>query len=196
MERRVRHGHSDVDRPPLIFRECALPGVFSIEAEPAHDPRGSFARIFCPDEFERAGIEVGWLQESVSTSTRAGTLRGLHYQAAPHTESKIVTCVAGAVYDVVVDLRPGLHYGRWLSFTLEAGTWQSIYIPKGCAHGFQTLADATSLLYRIDQAYVALAARGIRYDDPQLRIPWPLEVAAISERDAALPGLTGVDLTP
>jgi dTDP-4-dehydrorhamnose 3,5-epimerase len=174
----------------VIFRETELPGVFAIESEPQRDPRGSFQRVFCKSEFRRHGLDTEFDQESVSTNPRAGTVRGLHFQAAPHEEVKIVTCVTGALFDVVVDLRPGLHYGKWAAFVLEGGSWRSIYIPKGCAHGFQTLADDTSLLYRMNEGYRAEDARGVRWNDPSLGIPWPKPVTAMSDRDAALPHLS------
>ncbi|MEI9983438.1 MAG: dTDP-4-dehydrorhamnose 3,5-epimerase [Aliidongia sp.] len=173
----------------MKFTALALPGVFEIDIEPAADARGLFARVFCAEEFAAHGLPGDFVQHSISYNHRAGTLRGLHYQQAP-LEAKLVRCLAGAAFDVIVDLRresPG--YGQWCAVELSAGRRNAVFVPKGCAHGFQTLVDATELLYLIDTPYVAGAASGLRWDDPALAIPWPVADPILSERDRALPCL-------
>lgn len=175
----------------MIFLCTELPGVFVVEVEAKADDRGLFARTYCRDEFTARGLCVEWPQCNVSFNTRAGTLRGLHWQAAPHEEVKLVRCTSGAAFDVVVDLRPGSPtYGKWVSVEITATNRRAVYIPGGCAHGFQTLADATELFYQMSATYVPEAARGVRYDDPTLSIVWPAPPAVISDRDAALPYLS------
>jgi len=173
----------------IAFRETDIPGVLVLADEPVSDDRGSFARAYCRREFDSAGIEFVPVQISVSRNAVQGTLRGLHYQAAPHAEDKIVRCVAGAVFDVAVDLRPeSSAYGKWAAVELTATNNRSIFIPKGCAHGFQTLEDGSDLLYLISQFYDADAQRGVRWDDPTLGIEWPETSArVISDRDRRLP---------
>jgi dTDP-4-dehydrorhamnose 3,5-epimerase len=173
----------------MIVRETALPGVVVVAAEPNVDERGSFARVFDAACFRAHGLRTDFVEDSVSRNHRAGTLRGLHFQRPPHLETKLVTCIAGRVYDVVVDLRAGPTFGRWLAFTLDAASWTSLYIPAGVAHGFQTLSDDAALHYRITPSYVAHAAAGLRWDDERLAIPWPMRPSAVSARDAALPAL-------
>lgn len=175
----------------MIFRETELAGVFLIEPEPVSDERGAFARVFCAREFAERGLETDIAQCSVSFNARKGTLRGLHYQAAPHEEAKLVRVSAGAVFDVAVDLRAGSKsYGRWIGAELSADNRRMLYIPKGCAHGFQTLHDATEVVYQISAYYEPASARGVRWDDPDLAIAWPDTAAPIlSERDQAFPTL-------
>ena len=173
----------------MRFTALALPGVVQIEIEPVEDARGSFARLFCATEFEAHGLKFNFVQHSLSANLRAGTLRGLHYQRAPQ-ETKLVRCRAGAAYDVVVDLRRDLpSFGRWCAIELSAARRNALLVPKGCAHGFQTLVDGTELLYLIDTPYDAAAATWIRWNDPQLAIPWPLADPILSERDRGLPCL-------
>jgi dTDP-4-dehydrorhamnose 3,5-epimerase len=173
----------------MKFTALALPGAYEIDLDPAIDDRGFFARIFCAEAFAAAGLPGDFVQHSLSYSRRAGTLRGLHYQTAP-LEAKLVRCLGGAAYDVVVDLRRELpSYGRWCAVELNAGRRNAVFVPKGCAHGFQALADDTELLYLIDTPYVPGAAAGIRWDDPRLAIPWPIPDPILSERDRALPCL-------
>lgn len=174
----------------MKFTALALPGVYEIDIAPAGDERGFFARTFCAEEFAAAGLPGDFVQHSISYNRRAGTLRGLHYQRAP-LEAKLVRCLGGAAFDVIVDLRRGTPgYGRWCAVELTAGRRNAVFVPKGCAHGFQTLADETELLYLIDTPFVAGAASGIRWNDPVLAIPWPITDPILSERDRALPGLT------
>jgi dTDP-4-dehydrorhamnose 3,5-epimerase len=173
----------------MQFIALALPGVVEVEIEPAEDQRGLFARLFCAEEFAAHGLPADFVQHSLSYNRRAGTLRGLHYQRDP-LEAKLVRCVAGAAFDVIVDLRRDSgHWGRWCAVELSAAKRNAVFVPKGCAHGFQTLVDDTELLYLIDVPFDAGAAAGIRWDDPQLAIPWPVVAPILSERDRSLPCL-------
>jgi dTDP-4-dehydrorhamnose 3,5-epimerase len=174
----------------VIFQQTAIPGAYIIESEPVYDARGSFGRWFDCEQFGGHGLLTRFDQDSFAANRRAGTLRGLHLQAAPQGETKLVVCVSGAAFDVVVDLRPGPTFGRHFSLELSAENWRSVYIPSGCAHGYQTTADATTLLYRIAGRYEPAATRGVRWDDPNLAIAWPLGVTELSERDAQLPSLS------
>ncbi len=172
----------------MIFSNTAIPGVWVLDPEPVEDERGFFARTFCAREFAARELSTAWAQASVSVNRRRGTLRGLHYQAAPHEETKLVRCTAGAVFDVVVDLRPGSPaYALHVAVELTADNRRQMYVPPGCAHGFQTLADSTELSYLISAFHEPSAARGARFDDPRLGISWPLEPTVISARDRAWP---------
>jgi dTDP-4-dehydrorhamnose 3,5-epimerase len=174
----------------LIFSATDLEGVIAIDIEMQHDSRGYFARTICRDEFTSQGLVVDYAQDSTSFNKIRGTLRGLHYQNAPCAETKIVRCVQGAIYDVVVDMRPGSKtYLAWQGFELSASNGKALYVPEGLAHGFQTLTDATVVQYRISAPYAAHAAVGIRFDDPLIAIAWPEPVTAISEKDASWPDL-------
>jgi dTDP-4-dehydrorhamnose 3,5-epimerase len=175
----------------VYFRETALSGVLTIEPERHADHRGWFARTYCRREFAAHGIDFDPVQESLSLNTRRGTRRGLHYQAAPASEPKLVRCTNGAVFDVVVDVRLGSQsFGRWISVELSSENGTAVFIPPGFAHGFQTLVDETQLLYLMAAYYDEDAQRGVRNDDPDLAISWP-DVAelVISERDLAMPPL-------
>lgn len=181
----------------MIFSATNLEGVIAIDLERQHDRRGYFARTMCRDEFASRGLVVDYAQDSTSFNQRRGTLRGLHYQNAPHAETKVVRCVQGAVYDVLVDMRPGSKtYLRWQSFELSAANGKALYVPEGVAQGFQTLADTTVVHYRISVPYAAHAATGVRYDDPLLAIAWPEPVTVISERDASWPDLERYEERP
>jgi dTDP-4-dehydrorhamnose 3,5-epimerase len=172
----------------VIFEETALPGAWRLLPERAADERGYFARTYCADDFAARGLEPAIAQCSVSYNHRRGTLRGLHFQEAPHAEVKLVRCTRGAVWDVIVDLRPGSPtYRRWAAAELTAGNGAALYIPKGCAHGLQTLADETEIFYQISVPYAPESARGYRYDDPAFAIDWPEPVAVISQRDLSWP---------
>jgi dTDP-4-dehydrorhamnose 3,5-epimerase len=168
----------------MRLAQTAIAGVWIVEEERHTDARGYFARTFDTGVFERAGLETAWRQCSVSYNHRRGTLRGLHFQAAPHEETKLVRCIRGAVHDVVVDLRPSspTRYHH-VAVELTADNGRAVYVPAGTAHGFQTLADESALFYQITPDYVPSAAAGVRFDDPRLGIDWPLPVAVISERD-------------
>jgi dTDP-4-dehydrorhamnose 3,5-epimerase len=178
----------------LRFEPLPIAGAFRIETEPAEDERGFFARLFDAEEFRSRGLEADFVQRSISFNRRRGTLRGLHYQAEPYAETRIVRCTQGAAYDVIVDLRSrSPAFGRWHAVELTAPNRTAIYIPPGCAHGFQTLVDDTELYYEITPAYVPVAARGIRFDDPTLAVRWPLADPILSKRDRALPPLEAVE---
>jgi len=178
----------------MRFTALPIPGAFRIEIEPQADSRGFFARTFCANEFAAHGLMTDFVQRSVSFNAKRGTLRGLHYQIAPHAETKIVRCIAGAAFDVLVDLRRSSPaFGRWHGEAISGENHVMLYIPEGCAHGFQTLADATELCYEITPAYVAEAGRGVAYDDPQIGIAWPLPDPVMSEADRARPRLAAAE---
>lgn len=172
----------------MIFRPTALSGVFVVEQERLADERGWFARTYCSKELAEHGLNPVIAQSSVSYNARAGTLRGMHYQAEPRAESKLVRCTRGAIYDVALDLRPGSpSYLKWFAAELSEDDGRALYVPAGCAHGFQTLADTTEVLYDISIPYHAPSGRGVRWDDPSFGIAWPEPPAGgrtISERDA------------
>jgi dTDP-4-dehydrorhamnose 3,5-epimerase len=173
----------------VIFTPAPLPGLFVVEPEPQADARGLFARTFDVDSFARHGLCTTYVQCSTSFNARAGTLRGLHYQAEPHAEAKLVRVTRGAAFDVVVDLRPASgSFRRWFGIELSADNRRQLYVPPGFAHGFQTLTDDTEVYYQISPAYVPDAARGVRWDDPAFAIVWPDAPARIlSERDRGYP---------
>jgi dTDP-4-dehydrorhamnose 3,5-epimerase len=172
----------------MKFIETKLPGVFEIQIEPHSDLRGFFARTWCEKEFEDQGLNGDLVQCSVSLNSRKGTLRGMHYQAAPFPEAKVVRCTAGAIYDVILDLRAeSSTFKRWIALPLSAATRNSIYIPHGCAHGFLTLTDNCEVLYQISEFYHPESARGVRWNDPAFQIAWPEKVEVISERDQTYP---------
>lgn len=170
----------------MIYRETGLPGALVIDPERIEDERGFFARTWCREEFERRGLKNGIAQCSVSFNRRRGTVRGVHYQAAPHEEVKLVRCTRGAIFDVIVDLRAGSPtYRRWFGVELNDENRLLLYVPEGFAHGFQTLVDNAEVFYQITPEYAPQAARGVRWDDPALGIHWPLEATVISARDRA-----------
>ena len=174
----------------MIFSATGLEGVWVIDPEPIEDDRGFFLRTFDAGEFALRNLAMAWVQASVSFNRRRGTLRGLHYQAAPHEESKLVRCTAGAIHDVVVDLRPESPTRlRHVSVELSADNRRQIFVPPGCAHGFQSLADATEVSYLISAFYEPAAAKGARFDDPALGLAWPLEPTVVSQRDRGWPPL-------
>jgi dTDP-4-dehydrorhamnose 3,5-epimerase len=166
----------------------AFRGVTLLRADVHEDPRGAFRRVADIPLLEQLGLDGRIAQVSSATNTRRGTVRGLHYQAAPHEESKTLWCTHGAVFDVLVDLRPDEStYGGWLSVHLAAELPLALHIPPGIAHGYQTLEDETALTYLISAPYVATSARSLRWDDPTVAIEWPLPVTVISERDREAP---------
>jgi dTDP-4-dehydrorhamnose 3,5-epimerase len=172
----------------MIFTSLHLAGAYRIEPQLIEDERGAFGRRFCADEFRAYGLESDLVQRSISINLRAGTVRGMHFQAPPHLEAKIVRCVRGAIFDVMVDLRNCSEtYGQWHGEVLSADNCLMLYIPKGFAHGFQSLVDNTEVDYEITPAYVPGAGSGFRFDDPALAIKWPIADVIISERDQALP---------
>lgn len=169
----------------MIFAKTSIAGVYRISPERIEDVRGFFARTWCEREFAAHGLAARLSQCSISYSRKKGTLRGLHYQAAPHGETKLVRCTAGAIYDVAVDLRPESPTFRdHVAVELSAANRAMLYIPEGLAHGFQTLVDDTEVFYQMSEAYVAASARGVRYDDPAFAIAWPIADPIVIERDA------------
>jgi dTDP-4-dehydrorhamnose 3,5-epimerase len=172
----------------MIFSESPLPGAFLIDLELSSDERGFFARSYCPDEFAAHGLGIELRQCSVSFNARKGTLRGLHYQAAPHEEHKLVRCTEGAIFDVIVDIRPrSRHYRRWFGAELSAQNHRALFIPPGFAHGFITLSDDAEVYYMISVPYSPSHARGFRWSDPAFGIQWPLAPNVMSARDAEYP---------
>lgn len=172
----------------MRFIETAISGAFLIEPELARDERGFFARTWCRDEFARHGLEAEFVQCNVSFNQFSGTLRGMHYQAEPHGEVKLVRVTQGTIYDVLVDLRCNSPtYKRWVAYELSAVNRQALYIPRGVAHGFQTLADASEVFYQMSTVYEPTAARGVRWNDPALAIEWPQAERVIAAKDNAWP---------
>jgi dTDP-4-dehydrorhamnose 3,5-epimerase len=172
----------------MKFTAAPLAGACVVDLERAADERGFFARSFCAEEFARAGLVACTSQCSVSFNARRGTLRGLHFQVAPHDEEKLVRCTHGALWDVVVDVRAASPtYRRWHAVELTAENHRALYIPKGFAHGFVTLEDATEVFYMMSVPYAPGSARGIRWNDPAFGIDWPIAPTVISARDAGYP---------
>ncbi len=170
----------------MRFEALPIAGAYLIEPDRLEDQRGFFARTWCREELAARGLVTELAQCSISFNRRKGTLRGMHYQVAPHEETKIVRCTMGALWDVLVDLRPDSPtYRQWTAAELTAENRRQLYIPAGCAHGFQTLTDDTEVLYLISESYHPESARGVRWDDPKLGIAWPLPVSAMSDRDRA-----------
>lgn len=175
----------------MIFLSTPISGAHVIQPELVTDERGGFARTFCAEEFAAGGLDARVAQCNTSVNELAGTLRGIHYQAEPHAEAKLVRCTRGAIYDVAVDLRSdSISYLSWFAVELSEENRQAFFIPTGCAHGFQTLTDASEVLYHMSTPYVSSAGRGVRWDDPTFGIEWPDPPAirrTISERDAGYP---------
>ena len=172
----------------MIFTEVPLRGAYTIDMTRLQDERGFFARSFCAEEFAKRGLATQMRQCSVSFNARKGTLRGLHFQAAPHDEEKLVRCTAGAIFDVIADLRPeSPTHLQWFGTELTAVSHRSLYIPKGFAHGFISLVDDAEVLYMMSVAYAPGYAAGLRWNDPALGIRWPLMPTVISTRDSEYP---------
>jgi dTDP-4-dehydrorhamnose 3,5-epimerase len=171
------------------FVPTKLEGAFVVEPERHEDERGFFARTWSADDFAERGLVGGLSQCSISRNSKAGTLRGMHFQTAPHEEAKLVRCTAGAILDVIVDLRPeSPTHAEWVGVELTAENGTALYIPKGCAHGFQTLVDGAEVFYMISDPYVPAAASGVRWDDPAFGIDWPpAHARVINERDRSWP---------
>jgi dTDP-4-dehydrorhamnose 3,5-epimerase len=175
----------------LKLFETPLEGVYVLEAEPIPDERGCFARAYAAEMLAEKGLIHDFPEHSLAHNRVKGTVRGLHYQAPPHAETKIVRCTRGALYDVAADLRPdSATYRKWTAVELSAENYRALYIPAGCAHGYQTLADDTDAYYMISEPFMPELARGVSHADPLLAVSWPLEIACISERDRALPRLS------
>jgi dTDP-4-dehydrorhamnose 3,5-epimerase len=172
----------------MIFTSTQLEGALLVDIEPREDERGFFARTWCREELAAQGLDTEIAQESLSYNRLRGTIRGLHFQHPPHEENKILRCLRGAIFDVIIDLRPNSSsFLQWQGFELTADNRRARYIPKGFAHGFQTLADHCEIAYQISAFYAPQAAAGYRYDDIAFRIAWPLPVTMISDRDLGWP---------
>lgn len=174
----------------MLFHPTGVAGAFLVEIERIVDERGFFARTWCQDEFRAHGLNSALAQCSISYNQSKGTLRGMHYQIAPHEEAKLVRCTTGAIYDVAVDLRRGSPtFGAHAAAVLSAANRSMLYVPEGCAHGFLTLEDATEVTYQMSVPFEPSAARGVRFDDPAFGIRWPAEVRVINQRDRSYPDL-------
>jgi dTDP-4-dehydrorhamnose 3,5-epimerase len=170
----------------MIYTPTPLPGAWLIDLERRGDARGFFARVFCEQEFAGRGLVTHFVQVNNSLSAERGTLRGLHYQLPPRSETKLVRCVRGALWDVILDLRPASPaFGQWFGVELTAENRRMLYVPKGCAHAFMTLADQTETFYFADEFYAPVLERGVRWDDPRFAVRWPLEPQVLSEKDRA-----------
>ncbi len=180
----------------MIFHQTEVEGVCVVEPERIEDERGFFARTWDPEEFTLQGLNPQVVQTSISFNRRRGTLRGLHYQAAPYEEAKLVRCSAGAIFDVAVDLRfRSATFRSWVGVELSAENRLALYVPEGCAHGFLTLSDDVEVAYQISAPYLAEAARGVRFDDPAFGIVWPGEIVVINHRDRAYPDYVEAEVT-
>jgi dTDP-4-dehydrorhamnose 3,5-epimerase len=172
----------------MIFEETKLSGAFIVDLDPRVDERGLFARTFCEREFAEHGLPTHFPQCNLSRNVKQGTLRGMHYNAAPHRESKLVRCTAGAIHDVIVDLRAGSPTRlQWIGVDLTAREGRALFVPEGFAHGFITLTPDADVFYHMGGFYVGNAARGFRFDDPAFAIEWPSAPSTIAERDATYP---------
>ncbi len=173
----------------MIFTETEIKGVYILEIEALEDERGFFARTVCKEEFARHGLCADFVQQSVSYNKKSGTLRGMHWQAAPHEEEKLVRCTMGSIWDVAVDIRAGSPtYKKWVGVELSAKNRRAIYIPKGIVHGFQTLEDDSEVFYEMSVPYRSESSRGFRWDDPQIGIIWPIKDGiVIGQRDLNMP---------
>jgi dTDP-4-dehydrorhamnose 3,5-epimerase len=181
----------------MIFHETSVADVWVVEPERHSDERGFFARTWEGEELVAHGLNGNIAHCSISYNGRRGTLRGMHYQAAPHAEVKLVRCTSGAIFDVAVDLRPeSPTFTRWVGRELSAENRLALYVPEGCAHGFVTLADATEVVYAISARHVPESGRGVRWDDPAFAIDWPVAVEVINERDASYPDFVPARVSP
>jgi dTDP-4-dehydrorhamnose 3,5-epimerase len=172
----------------MRFTQARLQDAMVIDLERREDSRGYFARAFCEAEFAAAGLETRFVQANAAGTLRKGTIRGLHYQLPPHEEVKVIRCTRGAIYDVLVDLRPeSSSYGRWQGFEIDATSGRMIYVPRGFAHGYQTLEPDTEVFYLVSHAYTPGAESGLCYNDPAFGIVWPLPVSEISVKDRTWP---------
>lgn len=172
----------------MIFTETKLAGAYLIQPELKTDERGFFARVWCQQEFQAQELESNLVQCNISYNKIKGTLRGMHYQITPYQEVKLVRCTQGAIYDIIIDLRPDSPtFKQWLGIELTASNRYLLYIPKGFAHGFQTLTDDTEVFYQMSQFYQPEAARGIRWNDPSFDLSWLVPITIISEKDKHYP---------
>ena len=172
----------------MIFTELPLAGAYVIDLEPRSDERGFFARGFCANEFTQHGLQTGIVQANLSQNVRKGTVRGMHYQKAPHAEVKMVRCVNGAIFDAIIDLRPGsATYLQWTSVELTRENHRMLYVPEGFAHGYQALSDDSEVLYLVTAFYAPSHEAAIRWNDPLFGITWPLADVSLSSKDAVHP---------
>jgi len=172
----------------MIFSETKLSGAYIIEIEKIQDERGFFARTWDKNEFSEKGLDSEFVQSSISHNEKKGTIRGMHYQIEPNEENKIVRCTKGSIFDVIIDLRPDSKtFKKWFSIELSVDNFRMLYIPKGFAHGFQTLEDNSEVFYQISQYYNSESSRGIRWNDKTFQIKWPLEMTVISQKDSLNP---------
>lgn len=172
----------------MRITETGLEGVFLVELKPVRDVRGHFMRTYCAETFVNHGLNAFWPQANLSYTTSRGTLRGIHFQKDPSPEIKLVQCLSGRIHDVIVDVRKdSLSFGRWEAFELSEENQTGLYVPAGYAHGFQCTEDECRVSYLMSEAYDPALSGGVRWNDPELDIPWPLENPLVSERDAALP---------
>lgn len=175
----------------MRFQDTEIPGAWVVDIEPIEDPRGFFARVWCGRELAEHGLEVRVAQCNTSFSKRRGTLRGMHFQRMPYDEVKFIRCIRGTLYDVIIDLRPDSPtYKRWAGVELSAENRSALYVPRGVAHGFQTLEDDVETFYMVSEFYSPGAEAGVRWDDPAFGIDWPLAPTEISEKDGAWPDFT------
>lgn len=179
----------------MRFVETGLSGALLIEPDLVSDERGFFARTYCANEFASHGLKADSVQCNISHNKMSGTLRGMHFQRQPNAEAKLVRCTAGAIYDVIIDLRQGSKtFAKWAAFELTANDRNALYIPEGFAHGFQTLADDTEVLYQMFNFFAPESAGGVRWDDPAFQIVWPLNVSIMSDKDRAYADFDGLPL--
>ena len=181
----------------MILTEADLLGAFLVDLDRLEDDRGFFARTWCADEFRERGLNPNLAQCSISFNRRKGTIRGMHWQAEPHGEAKLVRCTRGAIRDVIVDIRPhSTSFRRWFAVQLDADNHRALYVPEGFAHGFETLTDASEILYQISVPYVADSTRGFVWNDPDIAIDWLTADPIISDRDRSLPKLSAAPIPP
>jgi dTDP-4-dehydrorhamnose 3,5-epimerase len=172
----------------MIFKETKVRGAFVLEVEKAEDERGFFARSWCQKEFQMHSLVSHLVQANISFNKKKGTLRGLHYQAPPYGEAKVVRCTRGAIFDVLIDLRPeSATFKQWVGVELTADNYRMLYAPENSAHGYITLEDNTEVTYLVSQIYRRDFEQGVRYDDPAFRVRWPIEVQVISQKDRSWP---------
>ena len=172
----------------MRFEQTPLAGSYLVHLDPRVDARGTFARAFCAQEFVAHALETSFVQANISTNARAGTVRGMHFQRAPHAEVKLVRCTRGAIYDVIVDMREGSKtYLRWYGAELSEENGLMMYVPKGFAHGYQALSDGATAFYMVSSFYAPDSEGGLRFDDPRLAIKWPRAISEFSDKDAKWP---------
>jgi dTDP-4-dehydrorhamnose 3,5-epimerase len=172
----------------MIFQEMKIGGAFVLEVEKVEDERGFFARSWCQKEFQMHSLVSHLVQANISFNKQKGTLRGMHYQARPYGEAKVVRCTRGMIFDVIIDLRPeSVTFKQWIGVELTADNYRMLYVPENCAHGYITLEDRTEVTYLVSQFYHRELERGVRYDDPVFGVKWPIKVQVVSEKDKSLP---------